>query len=88
MPINEPVNVTCKPNVRKQKIQEVFMQTEDTASTKVADEIIVKILRRSYESTNIEKVVLSTTQLNTEGRKLLLGLLNELEELFVGTIVI
>ena len=64
------------------------MQTEDTASTKVADEIIVKILRRAYESTNIEKVVLSTTQLNTEGRKLLLGLLNELEELFVGTIVI
>ena len=64
------------------------MQTEDTASTKVVDEIIVKILRRAYESTNIEKVVLSTTQLNTEGRKLLLGLLNELEELFVGTIVI
>ena len=64
------------------------MQTEDTASTKVADEISVKILCRAYESTNIEKVVLSTTQLNTEGRKLLLGLLNELEELFVGTIVI
>ena len=66
----------------------MVIKTVDTASPREATACIVKILDSTYESNNLEKVAFSTTKLNTERRKLLLGLPNELEGLFDGTLVI
>ena len=48
-------------------------------------ERIINILDINYKNPNIEKVTTKTTQLITE-EKLLLGLLNEFEDLFDGTL--
>ena len=55
------------------------MHTTENDLTKERTKRYFKILDSANERTNLEKVVFSATQLNTDGRKLLLILLNELE---------
>ena len=76
-----------RPNLTNRKIQEVIIETEDPASTKEETEDSIKILDSIYKRINFDKFAASTTDKNFEERKLLLGLLNEFEDLFNDTMV-
>ena len=67
-------------------MREVVMQTVELDSTIEATERTVKILDSTYEKADLNQVADNTTQLNNDERTQLLGLLEDFEELFNGTL--
>ena len=62
------------------------MQTAEPDSTREATERIVKILNSNYEMAHCKQIANNATQMNAEERTQLLSLLEDLEDLFDGTL--
>ena len=84
--MKETETLLGKNNPAKHKIKGISLKTVQTAFTNQSNNTVVNILDSAYKKYNIEKFLASVTGLNTEERKLLLVLINELECLFDGAL--
>ena len=81
-----PVNFLDKSNLAKLELQEERVQTKVTVSTIETTARVVNTLYSIYKRDNLYMVASRTNHLNTNKRKLWLGLLNEFEDLFDVTL--
>ena len=81
-----PGNFLDKSNLAKLELQEERVQTKVTVSTREATARVVNTLYSIYKRDNLYMVAYRTNNLNTNKRKLWLGLLNEFEDLFDVTL--
>ena len=82
--IKETETLLGKNNPAKHKMPGMSKKIVYTAFTRTSTKRVFNILDNAYKKYNIDKLVDSVTQLNTEERKLLLVLLNKFEYLFDG----
>ena len=67
-------------------MRKVVIQAEETASTQEANEQMIKILNSTYEKSDLKQVSDNWTQLDSEGRTLLLTLLEDFKDFFGGAL--
>ena len=67
-------------------MRKVVMHTVEPASTREATELMVKPLDSTYMKSDLNQVADNATQLNSEERTQLLGLLEDFEDLFNSTL--
>ena len=67
-------------------MRNVVIQTEELASSRKANETLVKFLDITYVKAELKQVVDNATQLNAEKRTKLLSILEECKDLFDGTL--
>ena len=84
--MKEPIGLLGKSDLNKRKMREVVMQTVEIASTREATDRMVKILNSAYAKAELKQVADNATQLNYEEIDQLISLIEDLEELFDGTL--
>ena len=67
-------------------MREVGIQTEEPVYTRKSTERIVKITDIKYAKTYLKQVIVNATHTNDDERTQPLGLLNEFDDLFGGTL--
>ena len=68
-------------------MREVVMQNSEPVSTRESTERLVKTLNSTYAKSDLKQVADNATHLNAEEITQLLSLLEDLEDLFDGTLV-
>ena len=84
--MKEPINLLGQSNITKREMSKVVMQTAEPYCTWEATELMVKILYSTYAKAYLEQVVANSIQMNSEGRNVLLSLIDHFEDLFGGTL--
>ena len=84
--MKESRNLLGESNITKREMREVVMQNAEPDSTLEANERMVKILDSTYAKSDLKQVADNATQMNDEERTLVLSLLEDLNELFNGTL--
>ena len=84
--MKEPSSFIGQSDITKRKMRKVAMKSVETDSTRAPTEWMVKIIDSTYVKADLKQVANNTTRLNDEERTLLLILIEDLEDLFDGTL--
>ena len=84
--MKEPSGVLGQYNLYKREMHEVFMQNAEPAFTREATKIMVNTLYITYVKAELKQVVDNTTHLNAEERNQLLSLIEDLKDVFGGSL--
>ena len=86
VPMKEPNSLLGGSDLTSREMHEVVMQTEEPTSTREANDKLLKILYSAYEKADLKKAYNHATHMNADKRTQLLRLLDDIEDLFGGTL--
>ena len=84
--MKEPTGLLEQSNLNNSEMCEAVMQTAEPASTREANEIMVKILDRTYAKAELKQVADYTTHMNAEEITQLPSILEDFQDLSGGTL--
>ena len=84
--MKEPRNFLGQYDLTKREMRKVVMHTAEPASTREATERMVKNIDSTYVKADLKQVSNNASHMNSEERTLLIILIEDLENLFGGTL--